>query len=70
VTIRASATPDWAAASRANASNRSVAKTTVGKPFASSLAVSWRLHDVQDPQSAEPVKASSASPAIVSISSS
>ena len=49
--------------------NTVVPTSPAGVPaFATSMA-SWRLHDVQDPQSAEPAKTTSHSFAIAAISS-
>ena len=49
--------------------NTVVPTSPAGVPaFATSMA-SWRLHDVQDPQSAEPAKTTSHSLAISAISS-
>ena len=39
----------------ARVSKAVVVMTTAGVPRRASVMASWRLHDVQDPQSAEPV---------------
>ena len=45
-----------------------VVTTTAGVPARWSVTASWRLHDVQDPQSAEPVTTRSTSRSRVSTS--
>jgi hypothetical protein len=58
--------PAAAAALMASERNGSVPRRTVGRPRRSSCVVSWRLHDVHDPQSAEPVRKTSAPAAMAS----
>ena len=55
-TILALGTPKLLAAERVNSSKFSVVKTTAGTPAFSISIKSWTLHEVQDPQSADPVK--------------
>ena len=45
----------------ASVSNAVVVTTTAGVPARWRVTASWRLHDVQDPQSAEPVTTRSTS---------
>ena len=50
------ATPSAESSLTANPWNAVVAMSPAGVPAFASSMVSWRLHDVQDPQSAEPAK--------------
>ena len=43
----------------ASVSKAVVVTTTAGVPRRASVMASWRLHDVQDPQSADPVNTTS-----------
>src|SRR5262245_780187 len=58
--------PSAAEAVRPREMNASVPRTTAGIPRPSSSAASWTLHDVQEPQSADPVRSTSAVAAISS----
>src|SRR5262245_47697341 len=55
VTTGSCGTPSAADAVRPREMNASVPRTTDGIPRPSSSTASWTLHDVQDPQSADPV---------------
>ncbi len=47
--------PSACASCRASRAKAVVVTTAAGVPVRSSRTASWRLHDVHDPQSAEPV---------------
>lgn len=52
-------TPSEASSLRARPRNAVVAMRPAAVPLLASSMASWRLHDVQDPQSAEPAKTTS-----------
>ena len=51
--------PSAVISARASFSKTVVAMSPAGVPILISSSESWRLHDVQDPQSAEPAKTTS-----------